>query len=96
MGDKSEDLTLFWYSCAVAQLIAQLITYKNSPPNALSKYLSVLHSQISQASLSPTPSSAFGLLRVRAVYPVLQAMKKLRKGVQEQQGSVYVRAHTTH
>lgn len=51
---SQRDLGLFWSSCAVAQLI----THKNSPPDALSKYLSNLHSQISQASLSPTPSNS--------------------------------------
>lgn len=50
----SEDLSLLWYGCTVAQFI----THKNSPPNALSKCLLVLHNQISQDSLSPTPWSS--------------------------------------
>jgi len=78
VGDKSADLGLFWYSCAVTQRV----TYKNSPPNALSKYLCFTYpNQPSQPFPTPSnsPASAFGLRRVGAVYPVSQAMKKMRE-----------------
>lgn len=70
----SEDLSLLWYGCAVAQFI----THKNSPPNALSKCLLVLHKlKSARPAFPPHP----GAPQCRwAVYPVSQAREKWENG----------------